>query len=192
MPEHMPEHTPGSTRDRADDPAWGPPPVRPAALRWLVLLPLTVLLLPLWWVAWLLLAFCLCCVAPFAQLVVYAVPRAENGAVRMLDATLGRVPFVPLWCVTPVELVHEGDEAYYRARVDRRVDRATRRAEASTGVVASDRELELGAHFFRGVGAGYVLRVASEHDWTLHPVLRSHPRRRLRLRHTGRSRTRAS
>jgi hypothetical protein len=72
------------------------------------------------------------------------------------------------------------------------VDRATRRAEASTGVVVSDRELELGAHFFRGVGAGYVLRVASEHEWTLHPVLRSHPRRRLRLRHTGRSRTRAS
>ncbi|MCX4673382.1 hypothetical protein OG453_43255 [Streptomyces sp. NBC_01381] len=60
--------------------------------------------------------------ATVAEVIVYVVPRAENGAVRVLDATLGRVPFVPLWCVSPLALVREGDTAYYRARVDRRIE----------------------------------------------------------------------
>ncbi|GAB1822882.1 hypothetical protein [Herbidospora sp. RD11066] len=167
-----------------DVPAWGPLPVRPAALRWLLLLPLTLVVLPLWWVVWVVLAICLYCLAPVAQLIVYVVPRAEKGAIRMLDATLGRLPFVPLWCVTPVALVREGDTAYYQERVDRRVEKQTRRVETSQ----YHRDLELGAHYFRGAGAGYVLRVASEQGWNLHPVLRSHPRRRLRLRHNGRPR----
>ena len=98
-----------------DDPAWGPLPVRPAALRWLLLLPLTLVFLPLWWVVWVFLAVCLYCVAPVAELIVYMVPRAENGAMRVLNATLGQVPFVPLWCVTPVTMVREGDTAYYQA-----------------------------------------------------------------------------
>lgn len=174
------------TRPGPDDPAWGPVPARPAALRRLVLLPLTLVFLPMWWVVWLLLAFCLYCVAPFVELFVLLVPRAERGAVRMLDATLGRVPFVPLWCVTPVSLTREGDTEYYRARVDRRVEKATRRAETSSGFRPWDRELVLGARAFRGVGAGHVVRVAAERNWTLQP--RSHPRRRLRLRHNGRTR----
>ncbi|MFD9445269.1 hypothetical protein ACFWBR_41770 [Streptomyces sp. NPDC060006] len=44
-------------------------------------------------------------------------PRTENGATRVLDATLGRVPFVPLWCVAPVALVWEDDTGYY-SRID--------------------------------------------------------------------------
>ncbi|GAB2876425.1 hypothetical protein [Streptomyces mayteni] len=167
-----------------DEPAWGPLPVRSGALRWLVLLPLTLLLLPLWWVVWFLLAFCLYGVAMVVQLVVYVLPRFEDGAVRVLDATLGRMPFLPRWCVTPVALVREGDSAFYRARVDRLVERKTRLAGAPHGF--AHRDLELGVHYFRGAGAGYVIRVASERGWNLHPVLRSHPRRRLRLRHSGR------
>ncbi|UED85064.1 hypothetical protein [Streptomyces profundus] len=166
-----------------DEPAWGPLPVRPAALRWLLLLPLTLLVLPLWWVMWILLAICCYGLASVVQLVVYVLPRTEAGAIRMLDATLGRVPFIPRWCVTPVALVREGDTTYYTARVDRRVSRSTRRVETSHGY---DRDLELGVHYFRGAGAGYVVRAASERGWDLHPVLRSHPRRRLRLRHSGR------
>ncbi|MEV0528925.1 hypothetical protein AB0I66_36445 [Streptomyces sp. NPDC050439] len=171
-----------------DDPAWGPIPVRPAPLRWLLLLPLTLLLLPLWWVMWLLLAALCYCAASVAQLFVYMVPRAENGAVRVLDATLGQVPFVPLWCVTPVSLVREGNAAYYRARVDRRIEKQTRRVENATVLAGYDRDLDLGAHYFRGAGASYVVGVASEHNWSLHPLLRSHPRRRIRLRHNGRAR----
>ncbi|MGW6059061.1 hypothetical protein [Streptomyces sp. NPDC055189] len=167
-----------------DDPAWGPIPARPALLRWLVLLPLTVIFLPLWWLAWILLALCCLGIASVVQLIVYVVPRAENGAVRVLDATLGRVPFIPLWCVTPVALVREGDAAYYRTRVARRVEKQTQRAETSS----IHRDLDLGAHYFRGAGAGYVLQVAAEQGWNVHPVLRSHPRRRLRLRHGGRLR----
>jgi hypothetical protein len=68
---------------------------------------------------------------------------------------------------------------------DRRIERQTRRVETSP----HHRDLELGAHYFRGVGAGYVLRVASERGWNLHPVLRSHLRRRFRLRHIGRPRS---
>jgi hypothetical protein len=177
-------------RERAGDPAWGPVPARPAVLRWLVLLPLTVLFLPLWWVVWLLAVVVLYFVAPFVELFVYLLPRTENGAVRMLDATVGRLPFVPLWCVGPVELLHEGDAEFYRARVERRVERATRRAESSQGIVRSERELDLGARFFRGVGAGYVLRLAADRNWDFHPVLRSRPRRRVRLRHNGRPGTR--
>ncbi|TDC76593.1 hypothetical protein [Streptomyces hainanensis] len=167
-----------------DEPAWGPLPVRSAALRWLVLLPLTLLLLPLWWVVWFLLAFCFYGIAMVVQLVVYVLPRVEDGAVRVVDATLGRLPFIPRWCVTPVALVREGDTAFYRARVDRRIERKTRLAGAPHGF--AHRDLEFGVHYFRGAGAGYVLRAASERGWSLHPVLRSHPRRRLRLRHGGR------
>ena len=166
-----------------DDPAWRPLPVRPAALRWLLLLPLTLVFLPLWWVVWIALAACCYGVATVVQLVVYVLPRTEDGAIRVLDATLGRVPFIPRWCVTPVALVREGDSAYYRARVDRYLARKTRRVETSHGL---QRDLDLGVHYFRGAGAGYVLRGASEQGWDLHPVLRSHPRRRLRLRHSGR------
>lgn len=171
-----------------DDPAWGPLPVRPAAVRWLVLLPLTLVFLPLWWIVWVLLAICFYGVAMVAELIVYMVPRTENAAIRVLDATLSRVPFLPLWCVTPVALVREGDTAYYRARVDRRVKKKTRLVETSRQRREYHRDLDLGAHYFRGVGAGYVVRVASEQGWDLHPVLRSHPRRRLRLRHDGRPR----
>ncbi|MEO3756158.1 hypothetical protein [Streptomyces sp. B6B3] len=167
-----------------DDPAWGPLPVRSAALRWLVLLPLTLVFLPVWWVVWVLLALCFYGIAPVVQLVVYLMPRSENGAIRMLDATLGRVPFIPRWCVTPVALVREGDAEYYRARVDRKVGKKTRLAAASS--LGLHRDLELGVHYFRGAGAGHVMRVASELGWSLHPLLRSHPRRRLRLRHNGR------
>ncbi|WP_052847311.1 hypothetical protein [Streptomyces avicenniae] len=166
-----------------EDPAWGPLPVRSAALRWLLLLPLTVLVLPLWWVVWILFALCMYGMASVVQLVVYMLPRTENGAIRMLDATLGRVPFIPRWCVTPVALVREGDTAYYRARIDRLVSRKTRLVETSHGL---QRDLELGVHRYRGAGAGYVMHVASAQGWNLHPVLRSHPRRRLRLRHSGR------
>ncbi|RBM24311.1 hypothetical protein [Streptomyces sp. PT12] len=169
-----------------DDPAWGPLPVRSAALRWLVLLPLTLLFLPLWWVLWVLLALCFYGVASVVQLFVYLVPRAESGAVRVLDATLGRVPFIPRWCVTPVELVREGDAAYYRARVERRIGKKARLVEKSPHLFAAHRDLDLGVHFYRGAGAGYVLRVATEAGWNLHPELRSHPRHRLRLRHSGR------
>ncbi|MFC8198054.1 hypothetical protein ACFUTV_21995 [Streptomyces sp. NPDC057298] len=95
------------------DPAWGRLPVRPAAPRWLPLLPLTLVFLPLWWVVWVFIAVCVHCVAPCAELIVYMVPRAENGATRVLDATLGRVPFVPPWCVAPVALVREDDTGYY-------------------------------------------------------------------------------
>ncbi|MFF2186268.1 hypothetical protein [Streptomyces sp. NPDC058155] len=171
-----------------NDPAWSPLPVRPAPLRWLLLLPLTLVFLPLWWAVWALLAFCFCGVAAVVQLIVYVVPRAEHGAIRVLDATLGRVPFLPLWCVTPVALTREGDTAYYRARVDRRVEKQTRRVETAQHNREYHRDLELGAHYFRGAGPGYVLRVATEQGWNLHPVLRSHPRRRLRLRHNGRPR----
>ncbi|AQU68297.1 hypothetical protein [Streptomyces niveus] len=172
-----------------DDPDWGPLPVRSAALRWLLLLPLTLVFLPLWWVVWIFLAVCFYGVAAVVQLIVYVMPRAENGAIRVLDATLGRVPFLPLWCVTPVALVREGDTAYYQARVDRRIEKQTRRVEtASEYLREHHRDLELGTHYFRGAGAGYVLRVASERGWNLHAVLRSHPRRRLRLRHNGRPR----
>ncbi|MEV6757219.1 hypothetical protein [Streptomyces sp. NPDC051214] len=171
-----------------DDPAWGPLPVRPAPVRWLLLLPLTLLLLPLWWVMWLLLAALCYFAASVAQLFVYIVPRAENGAVRVLDATMGQVPFIPLWCVTPASLVREGNMAYYRARVDRRIEKQTRRVENATVLAGYDRDLDLGAHYFRGAGASYVVGVASEQNWSLHPLLRSHPRRRIRLRHNGRSR----
>ncbi|MEV0116982.1 hypothetical protein AB0H77_27715 [Streptomyces sp. NPDC050844] len=170
------------------DPAWGPLPVRPAPLRWLLLFPLTLVFLPMWWVLWLVLAVVFYGAATVAEVIVYVVPRAENGAVRVLDATLGRVPFVPLWCVSPLALVREGDTAYYRARVVRRIEKQTQRVETSASRREYHRDLELGAHYFRGVGAGYVLSVASERGWNLHPVLRSHPRRRLRLRHNGRPR----
>jgi len=99
------------------------------------------------------------------------------------------LPFVPLWCVASVALVREGDAAYHQARVDRRIDKQTRRVETSQHCRECHRDLELGTHYFRGAGAGYVLHVASERGWDLHLMLRSHPRRRLRLRHNGRPRS---
>jgi len=80
------------------------------------------------------------------------------------------LPFVPLWRVTSVALVREGDTAYHQARVDRRIDKQTRRVETSQYRRAYHRDLELGTHYFRDAGAGYVLRVASERGWDLHLV----------------------
>ncbi|MFD6415362.1 hypothetical protein [Streptomyces sp. NPDC060194] len=173
--------------DDYDDPAWGPLPVRPAGLRW-PLFALTLVFLPLWWVAWVFIAAFFYGVAVVAEVVVLLVPRVENAALRVLDATLGRIPFVPLWCVTPVALVREGDAEWYRRRVEGRVARQTRRVETSGVRREYHRDMELGVHFFRGAGAGYVLRVAGEQGWTLRSMPRSHPRRRLRLRHDGRPR----
>jgi hypothetical protein len=187
--DHYVRHSHRLHNEHDDDPAWGPLPVRPAALRWLVLLPLTLAFLPLWWVVWIVLAFLVYCAATVAEAIALVLPRTESGAARVLDATLSRVPFLPLWCVTPVELVKEGDMAYYRKRVDDRIAKQTHRVETSRHRREYHRDLELGAHYFRGAGAAYVLTVASAQGWGPHPTLRSHPRRRLRLRHDGRPRT---
>lgn len=111
------------------------------------------------------------------------VEAAGNSGERKLNALsdrmlerLGR----PDWCVTWPELRHEGDAAYYRARVDEIVGRWTARASAPRAPKKPRPpvECEIPWRNYRGVGGGYVVEAAAAQGWELRP---SQPEQSIRL-----------
>ncbi|MEU6764192.1 hypothetical protein ABZ916_16895 [Streptomyces sp. NPDC046853] len=97
----------------------------------------------------------------------------------MADRMLERLR-MPRWCVTWPELRHEGDAAYYRARVDKVVGRWTARASApkKPKKPAPPVECEITWRNYRGVGGHYVVETATAQGWELRP---SDPRDSVRL-----------
>ncbi|MFF9893954.1 hypothetical protein [Streptomyces longispororuber] len=149
----------------ASAPQWGAEPVRPTwqlVLRFLV----TVIVLPVWWVLLFCLAAVLVVVAMFAEILT-VIPGFERGFERVLDAAIGRVAVWPRWTVTWPELRHEGDAAFYRARVDAYLDTWTRRASArrKSGAPSTVRTCEVPLRKYRGVGGGYVVAAATPRGW---------------------------
>ncbi|WKX69658.1 hypothetical protein [Streptomyces sp. XD-27] len=100
------------------------------------------------------------------------VPPLEKGFERVMDRFAEAVPLVPGWCVTPGQLGHEGDAAYYQARVDRHIGRFLRSRSAH----------DVPARMYRGIGAGYVVHAARARGWDLSHDRASDPLTVVRLR----------
>ncbi|MGK5638079.1 hypothetical protein ACSNOK_07135 [Streptomyces sp. URMC 126] len=158
-------------------------PARPVR-RLVPLFVATVVVLPLWWL--LLLAFVVAFLffAPFLD-VLAIIPGAER-AVERVGNKVGmkmenKEPLYPGWVVTWPELRHEGDADFYRARVDRYLDRRTERASMPKGRRKSGApmECEVPLRKYRGVGGAYVIEAATARGWE--PELSS-PADRIRLR----------
>ncbi|MGA4842792.1 hypothetical protein [Streptomyces sp. G45] len=156
---------------------WHAEPVRPAA-RLVPLFLLTLVVLSLWWALLLALFAVLIVVAMFAEIFT-VIPGFERGAERVMDAVIGRIAIWPRWTVTWPELRHEGDTAFYGARVDACLDRWTKRAAAPRKKGTSPTtECEVPLRTYRGVGGRYVVEAAAARGWELRP---SDPREEIRL-----------
>ncbi|MGW5865661.1 hypothetical protein ACWFRJ_26160 [Streptomyces sp. NPDC055239] len=101
--------------------------------------------------------------------------KLEARADRMVETLR-----LPDWCVTWPELRHEGDTAYYRARVDKVVGRWTAQASApkKPKKSAPPVECEITWRNYRGVGGHYVVETATAQGWELRP---SDPQESVRL-----------
>ncbi|GHF01447.1 hypothetical protein GCM10018785_75090 [Streptomyces longispororuber] len=162
----------------AGAPQWGAEPVRPTwqlVPRFLV----TMIVLPVWWLLLLCLFAALLVFAMFAE-VLTVIPGFERGFERVMDATVGRIPIWPRWTVTWPELRHEGDTAFYRARVDAYLDTWTKRASArrKSGAPSTVRTCEVPLRKYRGAGGGYVVAAATARGWEPRP---SDPAKEIRL-----------
>jgi hypothetical protein len=147
--------------DVYEDPAtWTPEPVRSRG----VLAPRfigTVLFLPVLYVFWLTAVVVLVVVSTFTEAI----------ASISMDRTIERISRVPSWCVSWPELRHEGDSAYYRARVDKVVAAWTARASAPRAPKKTPPvECAIPLRDYRGVGGSYVARIALAQGWELRPT----------------------
>lgn len=154
-----------------DPTTWQPEPVRP---RWQLALRFaaTVVCFPLLAALWLAAAAVLLVVGMFAEVITAVSDRFESGYMRFLDRTLGGIARLGSWFVTWPELRHEGDVAYYRARVERRVARWTARASAAPEPKKARPpvECEIPLREYRGAGGAHVAEVALAQGWELRPT----------------------
>ncbi|WP_053048727.1 hypothetical protein [Streptomyces antioxidans] len=164
------------------DDSWGPLPPR-STFSLLTRFVLTVLLLPLWWALIVVLFLCFIPVVIVAEIFT-VIPGFEKGFAGLVDKFGGGVKAWPAWCVTLPELRHEGDAAFYRARVDKRIDSWTAKELAAQ---KAEKAPPPGPHdipvrAYRGVGAGHVVEAARARGWELSHDRPSDPLRVVRLR----------
>ncbi|NUS76166.1 MAG: hypothetical protein HOV70_08170 [Streptomyces sp.] len=157
--------------DVYEDPAtWTAEPVRPKGLlrtRFIA----TVLFLPVLWVFWLAVILVTIAVGLVTEVIVVLSTSYENGLFKMLDRAIARMR-LPSWGVTWPELRHEGDTAYYRARVEKVVGAWTAKAANPRDPKKFRRvvECEIPMRDYRGVGGAYVAQVALAQGWELRPT----------------------
>ncbi|WJV49623.1 hypothetical protein [Streptomyces flavofungini] len=157
---------------------WQAEPARPGWQLW-VRFVLTVLVLPVWWLLLLVAALAMIVVAMFAEILTI-IPGFERGADRAMDSLFGKISVWPRWTVTWPELNHEGDTAFYAARVDAYLDKWTKNASKPRAPKkpAPSPECEVPWRTFRGVGGAYVVEAATRRGWELRP---SDPTKEIRL-----------
>ncbi|MCI3929757.1 hypothetical protein [Streptomyces sp. AN091965] len=157
---------------------WRAEPVRPT-WQLALLFMVTVVVLPVWWLLLLVLAVVAIVIALFAEILT-VIPGFESGAERVMDRVLGLIAIWPRWTVTWPELRHEGDEGFYRARVDGYLDTWTKRASRPKEEKKPNPpvECEVPLRKYRGVGGGYVVEAAAARGWELRP---SDPAEEIRL-----------
>ncbi|MFG3246079.1 hypothetical protein [Streptomyces sp. NPDC048187] len=158
--------------DTYEDPAtWLPEPARP---RWTLALRFvaTLLFFPLLCAFWLAVAAVLFVVGLFADAIAAVSESFGRGYMRFMDDVLDDIARLGRWCVTWPELRHEGDAAYYRARVEKVVGRWTERACAppEPKKARPPVECEISRRDYRGVGGRYVAEVALAQGWELRPT----------------------
>ncbi|MFD3840588.1 hypothetical protein ACFWWC_30670 [Streptomyces sp. NPDC058642] len=157
--------------DVYQDPAtWTPEPVRPRGLLSVRFIA-TVLLLPVLWVFWTVVILVTIAVGMVTEVIVMLSNSYENGLFKLLDRALARMR-LPSWGVTWPELRHEGDTAYYRARVEKVVGNWTAMALAPRDLKKHRRlvECEIPLRDYRGAGGRYVAEVALSQGWELRPT----------------------
>ncbi|MEU4894385.1 hypothetical protein AB0B12_27145 [Streptomyces sp. NPDC044780] len=161
---------------------WGPLPPRPA-FSLLIRFVLTVLLLPVWWVL-VVVIFLAFIAAALVGEILTVIPGFERGFLRLMDAFGDKVAVWPAWCVTLPELRHEGDAAFYRARVDHRIATWTNKELAAQKArkAPPPGPHDITVREYRGVGAGYVVQAARAQGWELSHDRPSDPLRVVRLR----------
>ncbi|MFI6012066.1 hypothetical protein ACIBAG_25155 [Streptomyces sp. NPDC051243] len=152
------------------DPSWDPLPVRGTA-RLTCQFLLTTVYAPVHWILWAALFLVLIAFA-FVIEVLSLIPGVEKGYDKLMDTVLRVVPFWPRWFVTLPELRHEGDAAFYRARLEAVL------AKWSANKI--QRDMDLGVRKYRAVGAGHAAQRSAEYGWALKEV-RQRPTTELRL-----------
>lgn len=155
-----------------EDPAtWGPEPVR-SRRRLTVRFLATVLCFPVLCVLGLVTLLVFIALGLLTEVIAAVSTRYERGFLAMMDVALDRIRRLGSWFVTWPELRHEGDTAYYRARVEKAVARWTARASAPhrPNTARPPVECAIPLSVYRGVGGWYVAQVALAQGWELRPT----------------------
>ncbi|MFF7445282.1 MULTISPECIES: hypothetical protein [unclassified Streptomyces] len=133
---------------------------------------LTVLYTPVQFVMWLVAFVAFLAISLATEIITVFSTSYEQGLFKAGDRLLDPLSRWPSWCVSWPELRHEGDTAYYRARVEKKVGRWTKRASAprkAQQARPSD-ECAIPLRDYRGVGGWYVAQVAHAQGWELRPT----------------------
>lgn len=152
------------------DPSWDPLPVRGTAQLTCQFL-LTTVYAPVHW---------LLCAVLFLVLLAFGfviellslIPGVEKGYLKLMDSVFRVFPIWPRWFVTLPELRHEGDAAFYQARLEAKL--------AKFSADKNQLDMELPVCKYRAVGAGYAAQRSGEYGWALKEV-RQRPSTELRL-----------
>ncbi|KKD08499.1 membrane protein [Streptomyces sp. WM6386] len=151
--------------------AWAPERVRPKGqlvLRFI----LTVLYTPVQFLMWLVALVIFLAVSLVTEIITVFSTSFEQGLFKAGDRVLDPLAKWPSWCVSWPELRHEGDTAYYRARVEKAVGRWTKRASVPRDPKKPRPPVECAIPLrdYRGVGGAYVAQVAVAQGWELRPT----------------------
>ncbi|MFJ8540010.1 hypothetical protein [Streptomyces sp. NPDC093591] len=152
------------------DPSWDPLPVR-GTTRLTCQFLLTTVYAPVHWLLCTALALALLAFAFVIELL-SLIPGVEQGYERFIDAVFRVFPWWPRWFVTLPELRHEGDVAFYQARVE---------AKLTKSVKWKQPQAKIPLRSYRAVGAGYVAQRLGEYGWQLQDPAFQEPSRGLRL-----------
>ncbi|WP_327716264.1 hypothetical protein OG381_13035 [Streptomyces sp. NBC_00490] len=155
-----------------EDPAtWTPERVRPRGQLTLRFV-LTVLYTPVQIVLWIVALAVFLAVGLVTEIITVFSSSYEQGLFKTMDRVLDPLSKWPAWCVSWPELRHEGDSAYYRARVEKKVGRWTAKASGprKPGTPRPPVECAVPVRDYRGVGGWYVAQVAAAQGWELRPT----------------------
>ncbi|MGW6903575.1 hypothetical protein [Streptomyces sp. NPDC054940] len=152
------------------DPSWEPLPVR-GTTRLTCQFLLTMVYAPVHW---------LLCLALFLVLLAFGfviellslIPGVEKGYLKLMDSVFRVIPIWPRWFVTLPELGHEGDAAFYQARLEAKLTKFS--------ADPNQRDMDIPVRKYRAVGAGHAAQRSGEYGWTLQEV-RQRPSTELRL-----------
>ncbi|WP_336052223.1 hypothetical protein [Streptomyces sp. CA2R101] len=139
------------------DPSWEPLPVR-GTFRLTCQFLLTIVYAPVHWILCTALSLALIALG-FALELVSWLPGVETGYKKLFDIVFAVFPWSPRWFVTLPELRHEGDTAFYQARVEAALSRWSDNWKWP--------HTTLPVRTYRAVGAAYVAQRAGEFGWRL-------------------------
>ncbi|WP_369173320.1 hypothetical protein AB5J49_37640 [Streptomyces sp. R28] len=152
------------------DPSWDPLPTR-GTTRLTCQFLLTTVYAPVHWMLCTALLLALLAFGLVIELL-SLIPGVERGYEKFIDAVFRVFPWWPLWFVTLPELRHEGDVAFYQARVE---------AKLAKLVKWKQPQATIPLRTYRAVGAGYVAQRLGQYGWRLQDQVSQRPLTGLQL-----------